>query len=179
MQGFVSTADYDAFRTQDPELHLDDIMNGQRDFATKMLDLHAKAIDAGFQYVDTYLLHEDPNFQYSMDTSELSIAHSMGLTLPEYLQYLQGVRDDPYTDAENMRQWDADMFDLAKTYTDVADGKAPRINPEDQAKQFAIEEDMQRAILSTYAPTGQYVSQDGEIMSLSNEELTEAMQISD
>ena len=179
MQGFVSPADYDAFRTQDPELHLDDIMNGQRDFATKMLDLHAKATDAGFHYVDTYLLHEDPDFQYSMDTSELSNAHSMGLTLPEYLQYLQGVRDDPYTDAKNMRQWDADMFDLAKTYTDVADGKAPRINPEDQAKQFAIEEDMQRAILSTYAPTGQYVSQDGEIMSLSNEELTEAMQRSD
>ena len=111
-----------------------------------------------------------------MDTSELSNAHSMGLTLPEYLQYLQGVRDDPYTDAENMRQWDADMFDLAKTYTDVADGKAPSINPEDQAKQFAIEEDMQRAILSTYAPTGQYVGHDGEIMSLSDEELTQAME---
>ena len=173
MQGFVSPADYDAFRRQDPELHLDDIMNGQRDFATKMLDLHAKAIDAGFHYVDTYLLHEDPNFEYSMDTSELSNAHSMGLTLPEYLQ---GVRDDPYTDAEDMRQWNADTYYDAQKYTDIADGKAPKINPEDQAKQFAIEEDMPRAILSTYAPIGQYVSHDGEIMSLSDEELTQAME---
>ena len=165
-QGFLSTADYDTFRSKDPELHLDDIMNEQREFATRMLDLHAKATDAGFTFTDSYLLHED--FEYSMNTSELSAAHSMGLTLPEYLQYLQGIRDDPYKDAKSMQQWDADMFDLASTYTDVADGKAPKINPEDEAKQFAKEEIYQRMILEQYAPTQTYIDTEGQIVQLND-----------
>jgi len=52
-QGFLTVEDYERFRTRDPELHLEDIMAGQQEFAQKALDLHAKATEAGFDDVDT------------------------------------------------------------------------------------------------------------------------------
>jgi len=165
-QGFLSVADYERFRTKDPELHLDDLMADQQEFARKALDLHAKATEAGFDDVDSYLLENDPNYEYNMETSELTAAHSLGLTLPEYLQYMQGVRDDPYKDADGMRQWDADMYDLAKEYTDIADGKAPAITPEDEAVQYAKELHTQQAMLAEYAPTQSYVDPDGNIIDM-------------
>ena len=141
-------------------------MADQQEFARKALDLHAKATEAGFDDVDSYLLENDPDYEYNMETSELSTAHSLGLTIPEYLQYLQGVRDDPYKEADGMRQWDADMYDLAKEYTDIADGKAPAITPEDEAVQYAKELHTQQAMLAEYAPTQSYVDPDGNIIDM-------------
>lgn len=163
-QGFISAADYERFRTNDPELHLEDIMTGQQEFARKALDLHAKANDAGFDDVDSYLLQNDPQFEFTADASEIATAHELGFTIPEYLQYLQGVREDPYTTGEGMRQWDADMYNLAKTYTDIADGKAPEIDPVREAARYANEMHTQKAMLEQYAPTQSYVDPNGDIM---------------
>ena len=167
-QGFLNVAQYDKYRTSaNPEDDLQTTMTQQQQFAQKALDLHARATKAGFEDVDSYLLNEMPGFEYNADASEISAAHSMDMTLPEYLQYLEGIRDDPNKDPEYTRQWNADMYHLAKTYTDIVDGSAPKIDPVLERAQYDLEDMIQRSELGGAAVASAlpaYVDHKGDIV---------------
>ena len=157
-QGFLSVDDYERFRTKDPEAHMDDIMTAQQDFARKALDLHSKATDAGFDSVDEYLLQNDPAFAFQANASEIAMAHELGLTIPEYVQFLQGVVETPSSGVDFAHTWNADMYKLAKKYTDIAGvGDASSIDPETEAIRYAREVHTQHALMQQYEPTATYV----------------------
>ena len=141
--GFFTVDDYEKAR-MDPDNYLKGIMDNYKEFATKTLLIHQKARDKGFEDIDSYLMAEDPEFKYSPVASEISTAHQLGMTLPEYTQYLQGIRDDPMVDGQNMMNWNADMYNLAKTYTDIKDGRAPKIDLEVERQQFEAETALQQ-----------------------------------
>ena len=163
-QGFFSVAEYELFRSKDPEAHLEEVMTEQRHFAQKALDLHAKAMDAGYDNVDQFLIEHDPDFDFSANASEIATAHEFGMTVPEYMQYMRGVVDAPSKDAQYGQKWDAYMYKLAKSYTDVRNSKAPTIDTVDEAAQYARETHIQQAMHQKYAPTETYVDPRGDIV---------------
>lgn len=123
--GFLSVTQYDEYRTTTtPEHFLHEVMTQQQDFANKAVEYHTKAVNNGFSTVDEYLANEGIESDYI----EIKTAHTLGLDVDEFQQYMQGIRDDPYKESKGKQRWNADMYNLAKTYTNIKDGKAPKID---------------------------------------------------
>lgn len=138
--GFLSTADYEQYRQAMAKLHLTpgyfiaedydtfdesevapmlkDVMDDQRQFATKTVLMHQKAVDAGFENIDEYLHATDPSYEFARDTSELGSAHALGMNVDEYIQFLTEIRDVPSTDAEYMRDYVGYSYKYGKTQVD-------------------------------------------------------------
>ena len=169
--GFLSTAEYESYRTAMAKLHLTpgwfikedydtfnesdeapvlkEVMDDQLEFATKTVLMHQKATDAGFDTIDEYLQMSDPSYEFSQNTSEIESAHVLGMDVGEYIVFLTAIRNVPKRsdgtnyDAEYMRDYFSQTYRFAKTQVDKT--------------QYAKEESYELAM-------GSYVDSGGDLI---------------